>query len=321
MHRADERVAPAADHARLAAASPSLDGRCMHHRFRPEPRGARGWSPVGAGRSEVVERVVCHFDDVIGDELRPVARRDFGMLQAVLPLVHRPAGKIVGGKFGEYRLEVHLAIAERAIASGAVEPALVAAVDALFCGRIELGVLDVKHLDALVIRIDEAEIVEALLDEMAGVVIDVATRVSADRVEEHIEGVAVKDVFGRMDLEAEVDTVLLVFIEDGFPPTPLFRKALLDEPRRALRIWIEIGPCQRTGEADMLGETEATRNLCGLAHLVGRPKPPFLRIAADCRRTLAVEHQIISRVHRHHLALKMRRELTDRDADVGEVFP
>ena len=36
------------------------------------------------------------------------------------------------------------------------------------------------------------------------------------------------------------------------------------------------------------------------------------------RRDLAVEQQVIGRVHRHHLALEMGRQLGDRDADVGK---
>src|ERR1700712_3453005 len=112
------------------------------------------------------------------------------MLQAALPLVDRPAGEIVSRKLGEDRLEINLPVAERAVAPRPLQPALVAAIDALFRRRVELGVLDVEHLDAVAVGVDETEIVKALFDEVAGVVVDVAAPVAADGVEEHVEGVA-----------------------------------------------------------------------------------------------------------------------------------
>src|SRR5580658_136175 len=137
---------------------------------------------IGAGRREIVEHAIRHLDDVVGDELSALARGDFGMLQAAFPFVHRPAFEVVSRELGEDRLEIDLAVAERPVAPGALEPAFVAAVDALLRRRIELGVLDVEHLDAIAIGVDEAEIVEALLDEVARGVVDGAALVPADRV-------------------------------------------------------------------------------------------------------------------------------------------
>ena len=194
---------------------------------------------------------------MVRDELGALARRDLGMLQAAFPLVDRPAGEIISRELREDRLEIHLPVAERAVAAGALEPSLIAAVDALLRGRVELGVLDVEHLDAVVIDVDEAEIVHALLDVVAGVVIDVATLVAADGVEEHVEGFAVEHVLARMDLKAEIDAVLVVEVEDRFPAAALLGEAFLDEAGGPLRIGIEIGPGERAGEGDMLGQAEA----------------------------------------------------------------
>ena len=182
-------------------------------------------------------------------------------------------------------LKFDLPVAERAEAAGALQPALVAAVDALLRRRVELGVLDVEHLDALVIDVDEAEIVHALLDEVAGVVVDVAALVAADRVEEHLEGVAVEHVLARMDFEAEIDAVVVVGIEDRLPAPRLLGEAVLDQPGGPLRIGIEIGPGERAGEGHMLGRGRSWREtLAALLHLLGRPLPPLLRIAAHCGR-------------------------------------
>jgi len=60
-------------------------------------------------------------------------------------------------ELGEDAVEVDLPVAERAEAAGALDPGRVTRIDALPAGRIELGVLDVKRLDPLVIDVDELE--------------------------------------------------------------------------------------------------------------------------------------------------------------------
>jgi hypothetical protein len=98
------------------------------------------------------------------------------VLQAAFPFQHRPAVIVVLRELGEDAGEIDLPVAERAEAAGAVDPALVAGIDALPAGRVELGVLDVKRLDALVVDVDEGEIVELLQQEVRRVVVDVAAR-------------------------------------------------------------------------------------------------------------------------------------------------
>src|SRR5437899_9115431 len=93
---------------------------------------------VGAGTGEIVERLFGHADDVVGDELRPFASAVLGVLETALPLQHRPAGIIVLGELGEDRLEVHLAVAQRAEASGPIYPRLESTIHALAAVRVEL---------------------------------------------------------------------------------------------------------------------------------------------------------------------------------------
>src|SRR6185369_11563906 len=143
------------------------------------------------GAGEVVERFPSDLDDVLAVELSALARALFRTFHAALPFQHRPAVEIILREFGEDRLEVHLAVAERAEAAGALRPRLVAAVDALFGRRIELRVLHMEHADAWVIGVDEAEIIELLQHEVARVIEDVAAPVPADTLEEHLEGDAV----------------------------------------------------------------------------------------------------------------------------------
>ena len=114
-----------------------------------------------------------------------------------------------------------------------------------------------EHFDALVIGVDEAEIIHALLDEMAGVVIDVAARMIADALEEHFERVAVEQILGRMNLEAEIDARRIIGVEDRLPAARLFVETFLDQPGGPLRIGIEVRPGERAREGDMFGEAEA----------------------------------------------------------------
>jgi hypothetical protein len=88
----------------------------------------------------------------------------------------------------------------------------------------------VEGADALVVDVDEAEVVEALEHEVRGVVVDGAGDVPAHRVEEHLEGGAVEDVLARMDLVAVGDAVLARLVEDGAPAAAELGEGLLDEP-------------------------------------------------------------------------------------------
>src|SRR5687767_7222410 len=77
---------------------------------------------------EVVKRFLRHPNDVIANERRTLRGALFGMLQTALPLEHGPAVVAVLRHLREDRLEVDLAVAERAEAPGAVDPGLVARV-------------------------------------------------------------------------------------------------------------------------------------------------------------------------------------------------
>ena len=61
-----------------------------------------------------------------------------------------------------------------------------------------------EGLDALVVDVDEVEVVELLQHEVRRVVVDAAARVIADALEEHLEGRAVEDVLAGVDLVADI---------------------------------------------------------------------------------------------------------------------
>src|SRR5690242_17631595 len=95
---------------------------------------------------------------------------------------------------GCFRQHSHSSTAQPAEPAGALHPGLKAAVHALPAGGIELGVLDVKCDDALVIPVDEVEIVEALQHEMRRIVVDPAAGVITDPLQQHLERGAVERV-------------------------------------------------------------------------------------------------------------------------------
>src|SRR5262245_57698093 len=109
-----------------------------------EPEHAAVGGLVGAGTAEIVECLIGHADQVVGDELRAFAGALLRVLDAALPFEHRPPGVVVLRQLREDRLEVHLTVARGTEPPGAIDPRLVPAVHALTSVRIELCVLDVK---------------------------------------------------------------------------------------------------------------------------------------------------------------------------------
>src|SRR5712672_1979853 len=188
--RAQSRCTPPMNAPRPPPTMPSRSGGTMLS--DAEHAAIRGL--VGAGAGEIVERLLGHPDDVVGDELRTFAGAVLRMLDATLPLEHRPAGIVVLCELREDRLEVHLTVAQGTEPAGAIDPRLEPAIHALPAGRIELGILDVEHADALVIEIDVLEIVELLQHEVAGIVQQIAALVTAQALEEHLERHAVVQI-------------------------------------------------------------------------------------------------------------------------------
>src|SRR5438445_5928583 len=177
---------------------------------------------VRARFCEIVERRAGGLNDVPGDERSAFGRALFGALDAAFPFKHGPAVKIVLRELRENAGEVDLAVARRAKAPGAIDPGLVAAVYALASCGMKLRVFDVKHLDALVIKIEVLEIIELLQNEMTGIKKDVAARMIADALEKHFKCRAVMQHFLRVNLETEVDSSLIERVQDGLPASGQF---------------------------------------------------------------------------------------------------
>lgn len=88
------------------------------------------------------------------DKLAAFARADLRVLQAALPLQHRPAVKIILGELAENRFEIDLPIAQRTKTPRPLLPVLIAAVDPAAPVAAEFGIFDVKGFDSRMIDID-----------------------------------------------------------------------------------------------------------------------------------------------------------------------
>ena len=168
-----------------------------------------------------------------------------------------------------------------------------------------------ERVDALVIDVDEGEIVELLQHEVRGIVEDRAALVALQRVEEALEGRSVEHVFAGMDFVGDVDAGLVIRVEDRLPALGELLERRLDQARRALRPWIEIGPRERAGEG-RVAVSPMLRRLGRRQQLLDRP---FLALGGRLHlgRREGVERLVVGRVDRDELALQMGRQFGDRE--------
>ncbi len=175
-----------------------------------------------------------------------------------------------------------------------------------------------KHADAFAVDVEEGEVIELLEYEVTGVVEDVAARMVADALQKHLEGDTVVQVFAGVELEAEVDALLVVKIEDGLPAARELGECGIDEAGGTLRPGIEIGPRECAGEGADFGEAETARGPRGKLELRDGPRRACAFVAADCRRSEGVEQIVIGGVRGDELAEHVRRQLGDDEAVFGE---
>lgn len=111
--------------------------------------------------AEFAKCLVGDADDVRLDKLQPFTRSIFRMLQRAFPFDNGPTVRLACVIL-ENTAPTTLPVTERAEAACTVDPALIAAM--VFTpppGRIEFRILDVEHLDAVLVDVDIVEIIEA----------------------------------------------------------------------------------------------------------------------------------------------------------------
>ena len=241
--------------------------------------------------------------------MRPLTRPVFGMFQATFPFHHGPAIEIIRRHFGKDSAEINLPVTQRPEPPGAVRPALIARIDPLTARRIELGILDVEHLDPVFVDVDVINVIKTLQDVVARVIEHVGARVIARTLQKHLIGDAVMQVFAGVDLIADIDTAILGVVQDRQPTRGEFVKGRLNQPGRPLRPRVDIGPSQSAREGRMRPDPHVLGRRKRQFHLLDRPFLPRLGIAAHFFDGEAVKGSVIGRMHGDQLALKVGRKL------------
>ena len=198
-------------------------------------------------------------NDVTANELRALACAVFRMLQRAFPFEDCPAGVIVLRHLREDRAEIDLAITERTEPARAFDPVAITAVDARLAGRTKLRVLHVEDLDALVIDIDEREVIELLQYVVTWIEQNVRAALSARSVQtlkKTLERHTVVQIFTRMQFVRDVHADFVERIENRCPAARQFIEGLLDETCRTLRPRVHIRPCECAGKRHMRVEPE-----------------------------------------------------------------
>ena len=125
---------------------------------------------------KIVERAIGDANNMIANKRRALGRARFGMLDAALPLHHRPARIIVLRHLAEYLREIDLAVTQRTESPRPIDPILIAAINACAATRAELRILHMKRAHALVIKIEKRQIIQLLQNHVARVVENVGAR-------------------------------------------------------------------------------------------------------------------------------------------------
>src|SRR5580698_8623293 len=134
------------------------------------------------------------------------------------------------------------------------------------------------------IDVDEGEIVELLQHEMRRVIIDRATLVALQRVEEALESGPVEYILAGVDFETDIDSHLVIGVEDGAPAPRQFFESRFDQTLRALRPGIGERPGERAREADARLKAEMLRGFGRHHELVDRPFLAFARASMHLGR-------------------------------------
>ncbi len=274
MHGADEGALAAADHAEPdPPAGPARSAlRFDRHGGALQAEHPPGLlrialPPAKSSNAFSVTRMMCSLD-----ELGALGGAGFGVLQAALPLQHRPAVVVVLRPSSRRSRRNR---SGRRRASGSARPAAARAGSpnrrpAGRSGRNSASLM-CSERDALVVDVDELEVVELLQQEVRRVVVDAAARMVVHPLEKHLEGDAVEQVLARMQLEGDAAAGLVEGVEDRPPAFGELVESGLDQARRALRPRIEIGPGQRAREADVdfsprCFDAFADHSICCTAH-------------------------------------------------------
>ena len=125
-------------------------------------------------------------------------------------------------------------------------------------------------------------------------------------------------IFARVQFEAKVNPRRIKRIQNWLPALRQFLKRRLDQSRRPLRPWINVGPSQRARKCHVGLDSQIRRSFRRKQKLFGSPCLPRGRISSNGFRSEAVKCRVICRMYRHQLPLQVRRKLRKCNAACRE---
>src|SRR5258706_3411976 len=173
------------------------------------------------------------------------------------------------------------------------------------------SVLDVKCPNMVFIAVQVTDVIQALEDEMGGIVQNMHAWMIACCLQEAFKSDTVMQVFARVNFVGQVNAIFFSLIEQWQPAFGQFLKAQLYQPGRSLGPGIHSMPekCTREGGHDL--QSKVVRCLHGFDHLIHCPRRAFLGVCMQFFGRKGVELYIVSRMYCDELADKMRCQFSD----------
>src|SRR5579859_1741026 len=197
------------------------------------------------------------------NEWRTLGRALLAALDAALPFEHGPAVKSVLRQFRKDRFEVDLAVARGTESSCTVRPRLISTINTLPPRRTELRILHMKHFYAIVIEVDEFQIIKLLQNKMARIEQNVASFMILHALQEHFKTNSIVQILTGMNFITKIHSRSVKRIQNRHPSRRKIIERSLDKPWRALRPWIHIRPSQRARKRHMGLHSQIRRRLRG----------------------------------------------------------
>ena len=182
------------------------------------------------------------------NELRAFAYAVLGMLESAFPFHYGPAIEIISRHLGKHCAEIDLPMTKRPEATSAIDPRLIAPIDALPPGRIELRILDVEHANYIFVDVDVVQTIQTLQHLMRRIIQHLGALMVAHTLQKYLERHAVVQVFTGVYFEAQINAVAVRVVKNESSAFCQLVNGHLDQPRRALRPRIDIRPSQRAGK-------------------------------------------------------------------------
>src|SRR5438270_135205 len=101
-----------------------------------------------------------------------------------------------------------------------------------------------EHFYAVVVKINEVQIVELLKDKVTGIKQQIAAGMIFDPLQKHFEGDPVVQVLSGMNFKAQIHSGLIKCVQDRQPAGGEVLEGSLDESGRSLRPRIDVRPRQ-----------------------------------------------------------------------------